>query len=148
MVSHDYIDHSPEDLITEDGYAMLKAAIFNQAVIDLRNEKYREEVMNFFRSAWCKELLPDSICHRQLVRELNELQVKRFIVKPRKRRPDREKLRAARKRCGFDQCTVARVLHVRQPTVSGWENGEGISRNNLQKLARLYLVEVSELLED
>lgn len=148
MVSHDYIDHSPEDLITEDGYAMLKAAIFNQAVIDLQNEKYREEVMNFFRSAWCKELLPESICHRQLVRELNELQVKRFIVKPRKRRPDREKLRAARKRCGLDQCTVARVLHVRQPMVSGWENGEGISRNNLQKLARLYLVEVSELLED
>lgn len=148
MVSHDYIDHSPEDLITEDGYAMLKAAIFNQAVIDLQNEKYREEVMNFFRSAWCKELLPDSICHRKLVRELNELQVKRFIVKPRKRRPDREKLRAARKRCGFDQRTVARVLNVRQPMVSGWENGEGISRNNLQKLARLYLVEVSELLED
>ena len=148
MVSHDYIDHSPEDLITEDGYALLKAAIFNQAVIELQNEKYREEVMNFFRSAWCKELLPDSICHRQLVRELNELQVKRFIVKPRKRRPDREKLRAARKRCGFDQRTVARVLNVRQPMVSGWENGEGISRNNLQKLARLYLVEVIELLED
>ena len=79
---------------------------------------------------------------------LNELQVKRFIVKPRKRRPDREKLRAARKRCGFDQRTVARVLNVRQPMVSGWENGEGISRKNLQKLARLYLVEVSELLED
>ena len=84
----------------------------------------------------------------QLVRELNELQVKRFVVKPKKRRPDREKLRAARKRCGFDQRTVARVLHVGQPMVSGWENGEGISRKNLQKLARLYLVEVSELLED
>ena len=148
MISHDFIDYDPSGLVSEDGYALLKAAIFNQAVIDLQNEKYREEVMNFFRSAWCKELLPESICHRQLVRELNELQVKRFIVKPRKRRPDREKLRAARKRCGLDQCTVARVLHVGQPMVSGWENGEGISRKNLQKLARLYLVEVSELLED
>ena len=148
MISHDFIDYDPSGLVSEDGYALLKAAIFNQAVIDLQNEKYREEVMNFFRSAWCKELLPEIICHRQLVRELNELQVKRFIVKPRKRRPDREKLRAARKRCGFDQRTVARVLHVGQPMVSGWENGEGISRKNLQKLARLYLVEVSELLED
>ena len=148
MISHDFIDHDPSGLVSEDGYALLKAAIFNQAVIDLQHEKYREEVLRFFRSAWCAELLPDSICHRQLVRVLEEIPIQRFVVKPRKRKADPGKLRAVRKRCGFDQRTVARVLHVGQPMVSGWENGEGISRNNLQKLARLYLVEVSELLED
>lgn len=147
MVSHDYIDHSPEDLITEDGYAMLKAAIFNQAVIDLQHEKYREEVLRFFRSHWCRELLPDSICQRQLVRVLEEIPVQRFIVKHRKRKADPRKLRSERKRCGFSQSFVARVLRVRQPMVSGWENGEGISRNNLQRLARLYACEVNELLE-
>lgn len=147
MVSHDYIDHSPEDLITEDGYAMLKAAIFNQAVIDLQHEKYREEVLRFFRSHWCRELLPESICQRQLVRVLEEIPVQRFIVKPRKRKADPGKLRAVRKRCGFSQNFVARVLRVRQPMVSGWENGEGISRKNLQRLARLYMCDMNELME-
>ena len=39
MISHNFIDYDPSGLVSEDGYALLKAAIFNQAVIDLQNEK-------------------------------------------------------------------------------------------------------------
>ncbi len=58
-----------------------------------------------------------------------------------------EKLKAARNGAGLTQEQVAEALGVSRQAVSKWENGTAEpSTSNLLALAKLYEVDVSELL--
>ena len=60
-----------------------------------------------------------------------------------------DKLKAARKKCGFRQDDVAEYLGVQRQAISQYErNANKPSRKNLEKLAQLYNVELDYLCQD
>lgn len=60
-----------------------------------------------------------------------------------------DKLKAARKNRGLRQDDTAAYLGVQRQSVSQWERGaNGPSRENLEKLAKLYNVDIDYLRQD
>lgn len=56
------------------------------------------------------------------------------------------RFRECREKTPYSQKQVALIIGVKPPQLSKWERGEGISRQNCVKLAKLYNVSVDYLL--